>query len=212
MSAFKANIVIILIGSLVLWFTTDGLQALTSEGARRLEVTKLRPMMPNIALETMSGAYIKLQSENGYITIVEFIYTTCPFICQVDGDHLARLQHEIKKKNLQGKVRIFSISFDPLKDNIEELSYYAKRHNADGMVWTIVRPKIEDLPDLLKAFGVIVISDEDGGYVHNSAMHIIDQRGNLTSILDSNDVQGTLKTIEQMLQGVQMLQVERIRQ
>ncbi len=211
MSAFKVNIVIILIGSLVLWFTTDGLQALTSEGARRLQVTKLRPMMPNITLETMSGAYTRLQSENEHITIVEFIYTTCPFICQAGGDHLARLQHEIKKKKLQDKIRIFSISFDPLKDNIEELSYYAKRHNADGIVWTIARPKVEDLPDLLKAFGIIVIPDEDGGYVHNSAMHIIDQRGNLISILDSNDVQGALKTIERMLQGMRMLQVERTR-
>lgn len=206
MSAFKVNIVIILIGSLVLWFTTDGLQALTSEGARRLEITKLKPMMPNVALETMSGAYTKLKSENGHVTIVDFIYTTCPFICQVGGDNFSRLQAEINERNLDNKVRIFSISFDPLKDNIEELSYYGKRHNADGKVWTIVRPKIEDLPRLLKAFGVVVIPDEEGGYVHNSAIHIIDQQGRLSSILDSNDVQGAVKTIKRTLQ------VRRVRQ
>jgi protein SCO1/2 len=200
MSVFKVNVAIILIGSLVLWFTTDGLQALTSEGARRLEITKLKPVMPNIALETMSGAYTKLKSENGHVTVVDFIYTTCPFICQVGGDNFARLQAEINESNLDNKVRIFSISFDPLKDNIEELSYYGKRHNADGKVWTIVRPKIEDLPRLLKAFGVVVIPDEEGGYVHNSAIHIIDQQGRLSSILDSNDVQGAVKTIKRTLQ------------
>lgn len=200
MNAFKVNIVIILFGSLVLWFSTDGLQALTSEGARRLIIEKQTPMMPNITLETMIGAKTRLLNESGHVTVVEFIYTTCPFICQVDGGYLNRLQNEIKKRDLGDKVRIISISFDPLVDRFEELSYYAKRHNADGQIWTIVRPNIEDLKPLLKAFGVVVIPDTEGGYVHNSALHIIDQRGRLSFILDSNDVQGALKNIGRMLQ------------
>lgn len=200
MNAFKVNSVIILFGSLVLWFSTDGLQALTSEGARRVKIEKQAPMMPNITLETMTGAKTRLLNKSGHVTVVEFIYTTCPFICQVDGGYLNRLQSEIKQRGLDDKVRIISISFDPLVDTIQELSYYAKRHNADGKIWTIVRPNSEDLEHLLKAFGVVVIPDDEGGYVHNSAMHIIDQRGRLSFILDSNDVQGALKNIGRMLQ------------
>lgn len=199
MNAFKVNSVIILLGSFILWFTTDGLQALTTEGARRLEVEKQKPVMPNITLETMSGAHTRLLNSSGHVTVVEFIYTTCPFICQVDGGYLSRLQNEIKERAIREKVRIISVSFDPVRDNLNELSYYAKRHNADGHIWTIARPRVEDLKSLLKAFGVVVIPDEEGGYVHNSAMHIIDQQGRLSFILDSNDVQGALKTLERML-------------
>lgn len=200
MNAFKVNIVILLFGSLILWISTDGLRALTTEGARRLEIEKLKPEMPNITLETMTGAHTRLLNKSGHVTVVEFIYTTCPFICQVDGGYLNRLQNEIKQRRLGDKVRIISISFDPLVDTVQELSYYAKRHNADGQIWTIAKPKITDLKPLLKAFGVVVIPDAEGGYVHNSALHIIDQRGHLSSILDSNDIQGALKTIGRMLQ------------
>jgi protein SCO1 len=37
---------------------------------------------------------------------------------------------------------------------------------------------------LLKAFGVTVIPDGAGGFVHNAALHVVDRQGRLIAIFD----------------------------
>jgi protein SCO1 len=48
------------------------------------------------------------------------------------------------------------------------------------------------LQRLLAAWQVVVIDDGRGGYDHNAALLVIDQRGRLVRIFDDNDVAGAL--------------------
>ena len=195
MRTLAASLFVTVMGSACLWFATDGLQAVTSEGKRRLSVARLQPIVPDVVLETMSGSNASLVRNDGRFTLVEFIYTRCPTICRTAGTALARLRDRIEQQNLHERVRILSVSFDPENDGISELSAYGKAHGADGEIWTVARPSTTDLQKLLNAFGVTVIPDEFGGFEHNAALLVVNASGRLISVLDVDDIDRALAVI-----------------
>ena len=195
MRTLAASLVVVVMGCACLWHATDGLQAVTSEGKRRVSVARVQPISPNVVLETMSGSKVSLVRGDGRFTLVEFIYTRCPTICRTAGAALARLSDQIKAHGLNERVRIVSVSFDPENDGTSELTSYGKAHGADGQIWTVARPSEGDLKTLLEAFGVVVIPDEFGGYEHNAALLIINPSGRLISVLDVNDIDGAFSVV-----------------
>jgi protein SCO1/2 len=170
--------------SAALWQGTDGLRAFTTEGARRLSVIEQPRPVPAVRLIDMHGRELTLADEIGRVVVVDFIYTTCPTICVALGESFAKLQHQIPTAGLANGVRLISISFD-LRDSPEALREYAQVHGADGSLWITARPENEEaLSALLKTFGVTVIPDGAGGFVHNVALHVVDRQGRLVAIFD----------------------------
>ncbi len=86
---------------------------------------------------------------------------------------------------LADRIRLISISFDLARDGPEALSDYAQARGADGRLWIAVRPENDEaLRALLTTFGVTVIPDGAGGFVHNAALHVVDRQGRLIAIFD----------------------------
>lgn len=202
MKSFLVSLAVLIVGSTLFFKATDNLQALTAEGARRLAVQREAPMIPPFMLETMNGTAISLPQISDKAILVEFIYTTCPFICQSAGGDMARLRDRVVREGLGDRVRLLSISFDPENDTVAQLTDYGNLHDADGKIWTIARPKTKDLPALLKAFGVVVIPgdpSEFGGFEHNTAIHVINLSGNLSAIVDTDDFDGAIDALKRVL-------------
>ncbi len=182
---------VILLGSGVGWSATDGFRALTEEGARRLNVSENQPEMPLLLLEDMNGDEVRLGRNTNTadkITLIEFIYATCPTICQIAGSEFAKLRDRLAQTGLGDHVRLISVSFDPLHDRPEELRGYAENHGAEGVIWTIARVQPGDLGLMKRSFGLRVIPDGMGGYQHNAAIHLIDRSGRLTAIFNIGDI------------------------
>ncbi|WP_026381863.1 SCO family protein [Afifella pfennigii] len=199
MHPLPASLAVVAVGAGLLWQATDGGRALTTETARRLEALRAAPAVPNVQLQSMTGATQKLAGD-GRVRLVEFIYTSCPTICQVAGSEMARLAADIRAAGLADKVKLISLSFDPRNDDPPALMAYGKAHGADGTLWSVARPADSDsLPALLDAFGVVVIEDGWGGYVHNTAIHVVDGQGRLRAILDDDDVAGALAAAQAVL-------------
>ena len=58
------------------------------------------------------------------------------------------------------------------------------------------RPEDERaLRALLKAFGITVVPDGFGGFVHNAALHVVDRRGRLVAIFDIGEEAQVLAAI-----------------
>lgn len=190
-------ILVAFIGIGFLWQATDSFRAITAEGSRRINIAENPRQVPPFILEDMTGNRIILPPQDHTIMLVEFIYTTCPDICQVAGNNFAKLHNRLLELNLP--VRLLSISFDPIHDELEELSLYAKIHNADGRNWTIARPLKRDLTPLLTLFDVTVIANEWGGYEHNVAIHLIDAEGKLAALYDINAIDKVLHDIKERL-------------
>jgi len=190
MQAAFASLLIIAFGSVSLWQATDGLGALTTEGARRLQVAATPLDLPDLFLEDMGGGEVILGEPGDGLTFAEFIYTTCPTICREAGEEMARLRDRLVEDGLEDQVRLLSISFDPAYDDPAAMTAYGELHDADGQIWTIARPDQGDLATMLESFGVQVIPDEYGGYEHNAALHLIDRSGRLSGIFDIDDIEG----------------------
>lgn len=194
-----ASLLALALGVCALWGASDGFQALTAEGARRLAAARDAPRMPAVTVETMTGAALALPDGAGRAQVVEFVYATCPTICQTGGDEMARLRDRLAAAGLADRVRLVSLSFDPETDTPELLAGYGARHGADGRLWTVARPDPADLPRLLAAYGVTVIPDGWGGFTHNIALHVVGPDGRLGAILDIGDLDGAEAAIRAVL-------------
>ncbi len=199
MRAWAAALAVAVAGAAALWVATDGLAALTTEGARRLAAVRDTPVVPPRRVQTMDGGREVLPAGDGRVSLIEFIYTTCPTICQSAGADMAVLRDQIAAAGLGAQVRLVSVSFDPETDDVPQLASYGELHGADGSIWTIARPDPADLPELLDIFGVTVIADAYGGYEHNAAILVVGPDGRLRAILDVDDVAGAVAAARRVL-------------
>ncbi len=198
-AALVASALVLATGIGILWSATDGGRALTTETARRINVAETLPRVPDATLETMTGTQLQLYPGPGEVTAVEFIYTTCPTICQSAGANFARLRDAAKAAGIASRLRLISLSFDPDIDDPEHLAAYGENHGADATIWIVARPSREALPRLLESFGITVIPDGWGGYIHNTAIHLVDSQGRLAAIVDTDDIDGALAAARSLL-------------
>ena len=180
--------ILLVAGGAVLAAVTDRFQAFTTETARRVEVHAHPPRVPAVALETQSGTRINLGDLRGKWLLVDFIYTRCMTYCSVLGGEFAQIQDQLAAPLALGKVQLLSISFDPAHDTPVQLADYLKRFRDRGQGWLATRPLDDDgLRQLKQVFGITVVPDELGGFVHNTAIQIVDPQGRLVEILDMGD-------------------------
>ena len=113
------------------------------------------------------------------------------------GGEFAELRDLIVQKNMP--VRMISISFDPEIDDIDALINYGNSHNAFDKIWTIARPDISDLNDMLDFFQVTVIPDDWGGYQHNTAVLLINSAGQFSGVFNTDAHQEIIQAVDASL-------------
>ncbi|MBD5803165.1 hypothetical protein AZOA_26010 [Azoarcus sp. Aa7] len=174
-----------------------GFRVVTSEAARRLAVHEQPPLMPDVGLVDARSTGDSLRTDlaaDGRIALVDFIYTRCESVCRVLGNEFQQLQQAILEQGLQERVRLISISFDPTHDTPDALARYARQIQADPAVWRMATvADARELRPLLDAFGVVVVPDGMGGFVHNAAIHTLGADGRLTRIDDLGAIGSALR-------------------
>lgn len=187
-------------GLAALWWGTDGLAAFTAEGARRLDVARHPRPLPDVTLEDHLGQPARLSDHAGRVVLLDFIYTRCPTVCVALGSGFERMREEIRGSDLDGRVMLATISFDPEHDGAGELADYAERHGGADARWHVLRaPSRHDTDSLLRAAKVIVIPDRLGGFIHNAAILVIAPDGRLMRILDSDATDQALSVARDLL-------------
>ncbi len=188
------------------WLTL-GFEVWTAEGARRLRVAEHPVGAPQVTLlgSGLNGWELpELLASPGRVTIVSFVYTRCPDVCRALGSSLQQLQRAIASapaSGPSGNVRLLSISFDPAHDDADRLRAYAAAWQADPQHWRMVGvPDPLELRALLRAWQVVVIDDGRGGYEHNAALLVVDERGRLVRIFDDTEGATALAFARAMLQ------------
>lgn len=185
MRTFVATCFVLAAGLAAFTWATDGFRVATAEGARRLAVAEHPVTVPDVKLEDMDGRVLQLSQYQGRPLLVDFIYTTCPTVCQDLGQSFGEILEVQRKQGRETEVALLSISFDLENDTPELMRHFAEHHGADGKVWTIARPtNAADLQALLTTFGVKVLPDPLVGFQHNVAIHLVDSQGRLARIVD----------------------------
>lgn len=179
-------ILVLATGIAALSFETDGFRVVTSAGARQLSVERMPQILPDARLIDQDGTPFTLDAYRGRAVLVDFIYTRCPTICGVLGDDFARVLQSVpvRRSGAGAPIDLLSISFDPTDDQEASLRLYGERFGAKAPRWRIAAPADAKVrAALLRTFGVVVIPDGMGGFIHNDAVYVIDAHGRLARIL-----------------------------
>lgn len=180
-----------LLGTWAAWAITGGFEALTSEQARRLDISRRQPAAPHITLVDQDGQVFPFDEwvrKQDRFLIVDFIYTGCQSLCRALGTEFQQLQRGIVERNQQQRVHLLSVSFDPEHDGPATLRSYAEHMQGNGDVWTFATvADAADLDRLLRTFGVTVIADRQGGFQHNAALVWVSPSARLVRVTDFDD-------------------------
>lgn len=194
-ATLMASLLVLVAGGGGLAVATRGFTAWTTEDARRLDIAERPQRLPPIRLSDHTGASWLVGppagaagADTGIVTIATFMYSRCQTLCSVVSAQMRRLQHEIGSRGLSRRVRLLSVSFDPQHDVPVQLSEHAQRLGVDSDVWRMASIANSDqLPQLLRAFGVQVLPTPEGEFEHNAAFHLIDGRGRLVEVMDIDE-------------------------
>lgn len=166
---------------------TNGFESWTFESLRRQQAAAGALVASPVVLRDAQGDARRAFDRGGddaTVYLVDFIYTTCPSVCQSLGAEFTRLQQAVRDSGTQ-HVKLLSISIDPLRDGREQLAAHARLHGADAAIWRIGAPQEPTEGQALQqAIGVVAVPDGAGGFVHNGSIHLIDGRGRVHAIFE----------------------------
>lgn len=196
LQTFAASLCALVIGLVVILVATDRGHAFTTEALRRGQVARAPQQIPDFGLRNHADKKTTLRellNSDGRIHIVDFVYTRCQTVCSSLGSVYQRLQQQILERNLEGRVGLLSVSFDPVNDDAAALQAYAERLHMNPAVWQIVTlDAAQDRRDLLDAFGIMVVPAPLGEFEHNAALHVVDRNGRLVRIIDYDAIDRVL--------------------
>lgn len=194
------SLLIVIAGGATLAAATDGFRAFTTESARRLAVREHAVPVPDFPLQSASGGHFTLQDLRGHWLLVDFVYARCQAWCSVLGGEFAQLQDLLAAPIAQDRLRLLSISFDPVNDDPAQLAAYQHRFGDRGHGWIAARPLDGASLNLAtRVFGIRVIADGTGGYIHNASIALVDPQGRLVRIFDSGRPDVVAAALQEML-------------
>jgi protein SCO1 len=118
--------------------------------------------MPEFALTTQDGVSLGRDALLGRVTIVDFMFTHCPFICPKLTATMGMMARE-----LQGTpVRFLSISVDPEHDTPARLKEYATQREIDTMRWTLATGDRATVKKIVSESLMFNLEDEPQTPVH----------------------------------------------
>jgi len=128
----------------------------------------------------------------GKITLLGFIYTSCadPRGCPLATQVFHTVRHRVSEDaDLRARVRLVSLSFDPLRDTPAVMRHYAAEVPDNGVEWAFLTTELpRTLVPLLDGFGQDVRIELDahgraaGPLAHVLKVFLIDVRGRVREI------------------------------
>lgn len=197
-----ACLLVLFFGFALFYFGTDGFRAFTAETARLNQLVAQKPLFPDVTFEDSNGRiYPVSEFEDKYIFIT-FFYTTCGTVCPQLEMNMGEVYDRIPDQYIGEDIVFLSISFDPERDDPETLDIYKDYFDADGETWRMARINDQiELKSLTDEFGVIVIPDGKGNFVHNSAFYVVDREGSLLDVIDYTEIDEAAKRVISIIES-----------
>jgi protein SCO1/2 len=157
--------------------------------------------IPSFSLTNEQGKPVSEEDLEGKLTVVDFIFTTCPSICPKMSDAMVRVQEAFEDED---NLQIVSISVNPGYDTPEVLQNYADRFGAIEGKWQFLTGDQDEIYNLARCGFMLPV--EDGGavvedFVHSPMFVLIDEERRIRGYyngLDSEKLE-TLITEAQVL-------------
>jgi protein SCO1/2 len=153
-------------------------QAYRSERVQEPAMSGLQPdpetaglSVPEFSMTDQSGEKRTQAILDGQVTVLDFIFTNCPFACPIMTGAMSDVADRLKGT----KVKFLSVSVDPAHDTPARLTEFARQHEADLSRWTFLTGDDEtvhrivrgSLQFLLQPDTTRTIQTADGGSMNN---------------------------------------------
>lgn len=141
---------------------------------RRLGPITPREAAPPVALTLTDGRKIALHDLlAGRVTAMQLMFTGCSATCPIQGAIFAELQNALAGDD--GRLRLLSLSIDPLGDDRRALETWLDRFAARPERWRAALPASGDLDRLLD----FLRGRAGGADRHTTHVHLFDTRARL---------------------------------
>ncbi len=109
-------------------------------------------LIPDAQVLNQRGEQVRLYTDliKGKVVLMNFFYTSCTYICQMQGDILSKIQVLLGDR-LGKDVFLISISMDPQTDTPNKLRYWSNALNAKPG-WTIVSSNAPEMSKMIADF------------------------------------------------------------
>lgn len=132
-----------------------------------------------MALLDQAGQPLQLNRLQGQVVLFNFIFTACATVCPVQTQALAQMLRRMKPA-LRARVRLVSVSLDPLSDTPRTLSEFARRHQVDTTGWSLVTGRPGDIQRLAEALWLFRDGRGKGPLEeHATSVWLVDPQGAL---------------------------------
>jgi protein SCO1 len=131
---------------------------------------------PDFTLTSQDGTPATLRELRGKVVAVTFIYTSCPDVCPMLTDKMARVQDELGA-DFGSKVAFLSISVDPEHDTPAVLKEYAEALGAKLEGWSFLTGTPAAVREVAHRYGVAVGPAADGQVDHTLLTTLVDRQG-----------------------------------
>jgi protein SCO1 len=133
---------------------------------------------PDFALISQDGVEVTLEELRGKVVAVAFIYTSCPDVCPMLTDRMARVQDALGP-DFGTKVAFLSITIDPAHDTPAVLKEYAASFDADPAGWSFLTGDPAAVGAVARGYGVVVLPAAEDAVDHNTLTTLIDRHGTM---------------------------------
>jgi protein SCO1/2 len=139
---------------------------------------------PDFTLTTQGDQPLHLADLKGKVLLVGFIFTTCNGSCPATTHRMGQVQHLLQERGLGkgDKVRLLSITLDPVRDTAEKLRNYMELYDADPAGWSFLTGQPERIASVVTAWGMWAKPAANGQLDHPSRVFLLDRRGRIREI------------------------------
>ena len=138
--------------------------------------------VPSFLFKTQDGKLFSEKEFRNKITVLDFMFTSCPGPCPIMTNNMIHLYQDYEKVD---EVQFVSITVDPNIDSEEILKQYANAHGVNDSRWQFLTSDLEAIKDLKKN-GFMLYADElPRG--HAVKFVLIDRDGRIRKYYDGTD-------------------------
>jgi protein SCO1/2 len=139
---------------------------------------------PDFTLNNQDDKNVHLADLKDKVLLVSFIFTTCNGTCPATTHRLAKVQQELKSRGLlkKDKVRLLSITLDPVRDTPKVLRGYMELYDLDSTTWDFLTGPPKEVAQTIKAWGMWARPAPNGQLDHPSRIFLVDRKGQIREI------------------------------
>lgn len=138
--------------------------------------------LPTFAVIDQAGAAYTSETMRGHVTIVDFVFTSCPSICPSLTAKMATLL-----PRTDDDVRLLSISVDPENDTPARLTEFLGKHGKPSPRWSFVTgdPTVVQ-KTVIQGFKIRVARDKAGSLSHGEHFVVVDKQLRIRGYFDAS--------------------------